>query len=96
MFYFHVHTTPLFTNCTNRSRSRSGVFGDNVEELDDSIWQIMATLEATCAANDTLVFMTLNNGPYHEEGWAQSGRTNLQGYCKGTAEPCRRHAGHGS
>ena len=33
MSYFHVHT-PLFTNRTNRGRSKGGEFGDNVEECD--------------------------------------------------------------
>ena len=36
MSYFRVHT-PLFTQRHNRGRSAGGAFGDNVEELDDSV-----------------------------------------------------------
>ena len=43
MSYFHVHT-PLFTNRSNRGRSRGGVFGDNVEELDDSVGEVLGSL----------------------------------------------------
>ena len=45
MAYFHVHT-PLFTNRHNRGRSRGGRFGDNIEELDDSVGQLVARLKA--------------------------------------------------
>ena len=27
--------------------------------------------------NDTLIFLTSDNGPYQEEGWGKSGRTNV-------------------
>mmetsp|Transcript_60508 Transcript_60508/g.130599 ORF Transcript_60508/g.130599 Transcript_60508/m.130599 type:complete len:587 (+) Transcript_60508:25-1785(+) len=76
MSYFHVHT-PLFTNRTNRGRSRGGQFGDNVEEMDDSVGRIVATVDELGFTNDTLIFFTSDNGPYQEEGWEFSGRTNL-------------------
>ena len=77
MAYFHVHT-PLFTSRANRGRSKGGgAFGDNVEELDDSVGAIMAAVEGHGYANDTLIFLTSDNGPYQEEGWAHSGRTNV-------------------
>ena len=85
--WFHVHT-PLFTNRTNRGRSRGGVFGDNVEELDDSVGRIMSALEQFGFSNNTIIFWTSDNGPYQEEGWDHSGRTNIvagkhQGRLKG-------------
>lgn len=76
MAYFHVHT-PLFTQRHNRGRSRGGAFGDNVEELDDSVGAIMATVSEMGFANRTLTILTSDNGPYQEEGWDRSGRTNL-------------------
>lgn len=76
MSYFHTHT-PLFTNRHNRGRSKGGEFGDNVEELDDSIGEIMAAVEKNGFSNNTVVFLTSDNGPYQEEGWEHSGRTNL-------------------
>jgi len=76
MSYFHVHT-PLFTQRANRGRSRGGEFGDNVEELDDSIGMLLETIRVRGFANTTLSFLTSDNGPYQEEGWAHAGRTNL-------------------
>ena len=72
MSYFHVHT-PLFTNRTNRGRSRGGNFGDNIEEMDDSVGELMAALERVKLRENTLVFLTSDNGPYQEEGWDNSG-----------------------
>lgn len=76
MSYFHVHT-PLFTNRLNRGRSRGGEFGDNVEELDDSVGEVMAAVERNGFDSNTLIFMTSDNGPYQEEGWGRSGRANV-------------------
>eukprot|EP01052_Picozoa_sp_SAG31_P020135 SAG31_NODE_1500_length_8090_cov_10.522588_12_plen_665_part_00 len=75
--YFHVHT-PLFTNRTNRGRSHGGVFGDNVEELDDSVGAIIAALhQHSFWGKQTLIFLTSDNGPYQEEGWDHCGRGNI-------------------
>lgn len=76
MAYFHVHT-PLFTQPKNTGRSRGGRFGDNVEELDDSVGRLMTALEEGGFTNNTLIFFTSDNGPYAEEGWDNSGRTNV-------------------
>lgn len=76
MSYFHVHT-PLFTNRHNRGRSKGGEFGDNVEELDDSVGLLMGALRQHGFDKNTLIFLTADNGPYQEEGWDKSGRTNI-------------------
>jgi hypothetical protein len=76
MSWFHVHT-PLFTNRTNRGRSKGGEFGDNVEEMDDSVGSIVGALEHHGFKNETIIFFTSDNGPYQEEGWDRSGRTNI-------------------
>jgi len=76
MSYFHVHT-PLFTNRSNRGRSKGGEFGDNVEELDDSVGEIVQALQHRGFEKNTLIFLTSDNGPYQEEGWEKSGRTNI-------------------
>ena len=79
--FLHVHT-PLFTMRQNRGRSAGGAFGDNVEEMDDAVGAVMAAVERRGARNSTLVFLTSDNGPYQEEGWAHAGRTNV--YVNGT------------
>ena len=59
--YFHVHT-PLFSSRANKGRSQGGVFGDNVEELDDSVGVLLDAVHRSGAANDTLVLVTSDNG----------------------------------
>jgi steryl-sulfatase len=55
--YVHVHTalfsSPMFTNV-----SRGGRFGDNLEELDWSVGQVLSTLTAHGIADNTLVLFT--------------------------------------
>ena len=52
-------------------------FGDNIEELDDSVGAILHSLEVNGHAGTTMVLLTSDNGPYQEEGWDRSGRVNL-------------------
>ncbi|GAB5355772.1 hypothetical protein AAMO2058_000234100 [Amorphochlora amoebiformis] len=85
MSYFHVHT-PLFTAERNRGRSRGGAFGDNIEEMDDSVGEIMSAIRRLGFADDTLIFLTSDNGPYQEEGWDESGRTNVYNEENGNLE----------
>ena len=48
-------------------------------ELDDSVGEIVAALERSRARDETLIFLTSDNGPYQEEGWAHAGRVNVYG-----------------
>jgi arylsulfatase A len=45
-------------------RSRRGLYGDSVEEMDRSIGQVMATLHETGLADNTLVIFTSDNGAW--------------------------------
>ena len=71
--YMHVHTalfsSPAFTNV-----SEGGPFGDNVEEMDDSVGQIVRELDELGIENNTVIFFTSDNGNFAEEGWDKSGR----------------------
>jgi steryl-sulfatase len=67
MAYVKVHTA-LFTLPENAGRSRHGAYGDNVEELDWSVGQILQTLKTLGVENDTLVFFSSDNGPFLERG----------------------------
>ncbi len=75
MSFVHVHT-PLFTSPAFTNVSRGGRFGDNVEEMDWSVGQILASLDRLNIRNNTLVVFVSDNGPYLEEGWDEGGRTN--------------------
>ncbi len=74
MSYVHVHS-PLFTSPQFTNVSKGGRFGDNVEEMDWSVGQLLNTLDSLGVANNTLVFFVSDNGPYAEEGWDNCGRT---------------------
>jgi hypothetical protein len=72
--FMHVHT-PLFSSPPFAGISKAGgKFGDNVQEMDDAVGQVLAKLHALGLANDTLVLLTSDNGPYAEEGWENVGR----------------------
>nr|XP_045361269.1 arylsulfatase L [Camelus bactrianus] len=59
--FLHVHT-PLITTENFRGRSRHGLYGDNVEEMDWMVGQILDTLDAEGLANSTLVYFTSDHG----------------------------------
>jgi len=66
-FLYFAHTfphVPLFASPDFKGKSRGGIYGDAVEELDWSVGQIMATLKEKGLAENTLVFFTSDNGPW--------------------------------
>ena len=66
-FLYFAHTfphVPLFASPEFKGKSRGGIYGDAVEELDWSVGQVMATLRETGLAENTLVFFTSDNGPW--------------------------------
>ena len=62
-----------------KGRSQFGDFGDSVEEIDWSVGQMLAVLERTGKADDTIVIFTSDHGP-----WFQGSPGKLRGR-KGTA-----------
>lgn len=55
---------PLFASEEFLGTSRRGLYGDVVEEIDHGVGQILATLEETGLAENTLVVFTSDNGPW--------------------------------
>jgi arylsulfatase A-like enzyme len=55
---------PLYASDAWRGKSRRGLYGDVVEELDHSVGQIIQTLKETGEADNTLVVFTSDNGPW--------------------------------
>lgn len=68
-----LHASPAF-----RGRSRAGLYGDVVEELDWSIGELLRVLQELHLARRTLVIFTSDNGPWWQgsAGLAR-GRKNL-------------------
>ena len=71
-FLYLPHTMPhipLFASDKFRGKNtRRGIYGDVIEEIDDSVGQIMAQLKTLQLENDTLVWFTSDNGPWLSTG----------------------------
>ena len=66
-FLYFAHTfphVPLFASKDFDGKSRRGLYGDVVEELDWSVGQILRTLRVEDLAENTLVMFTSDNGPW--------------------------------
>lgn len=56
--------TPLYASDDFQNKSRRGLYGDVVEELDWSVGEILKTLKSLGIAENTLVIFTSDNGPW--------------------------------
>jgi arylsulfatase A len=66
-FLYFAHAfphVPMFVSSDFKGKSRGGIFGDAVEELDWSVGQILDILRKKGIAGNTLVFFTSDNGPW--------------------------------
>ncbi|MCC7346212.1 MAG: sulfatase [Variibacter sp.] len=64
-FLYFAHTfphVPLFASETFRGRSRRGLYGDAVEELDWSVGKVLETLAELKLEENTLVLFSSDNG----------------------------------
>ncbi|XP_005406591.1 PREDICTED: steryl-sulfatase isoform X2 [Chinchilla lanigera] len=64
--YVHVHTA-LFSSKDFTNKSRHGLYGDAVEEMDWSVGQVLNVLDELGLANNTLVYFTSDQGAHVEE-----------------------------
>lgn len=66
-FLYMAHTfphVPLFASPEFKGKSRAGIYGDAVEELDASVGRILEALRASGQSENTLVFFSSDNGPW--------------------------------
>jgi arylsulfatase A-like enzyme len=66
-FLYMPHTfphVPMFASPDFKGKSRAGIYGDAVQELDWSVGQVFAALRKEGIAENTLVFFTSDNGPW--------------------------------
>ena len=56
---------PLAASEAFKGKSKLGLLGDAIEEVDWSVGQIMATLKELHLEDNTLVIFTSDNGPFH-------------------------------
>ncbi|KAM9390269.1 steryl-sulfatase-like [Phaethornis superciliosus] len=64
--YLHVHTA-LYASKTFRGKSKHGLYGDAVEEMDWSVGQVLDVLEKYELSDKTLVYFTSDQGAHVEE-----------------------------
>ncbi|KAM7177407.1 arylsulfatase D-like [Macrochelys suwanniensis] len=80
--FLHVHT-PLFTTEKFLGKSRHGLYGDNVEEMDWLVGKILDAIDKEDLKNNTFTYFASDHGGQLE---AQEGKTQLGGWnglCKG-------------
>ncbi len=66
-FLYFPHTfphVPLFASDKFHGKSRRGIYGDAVEEVDWSVGELLATLRKEGLEKNTLVVFTSDNGPW--------------------------------
>lgn len=86
-FLYLAHSmphVPIFASPKFRGRSAGGLYGDVIEEIDDSVGAIVAALRASGVERDTVVIFTSDNGPWLSYG-AHAGVTGGFREGKGTA-----------
>lgn len=55
---------PIHVSDERRGKSKGGLYGDVIEEIDWSVGQVLAALEKKGVADNTLVFFASDNGPW--------------------------------
>ena len=66
-FLYYAHTfphVPLFVGAEHAGRSKAGLYGDVLEEFDESVGRILKELDAQGLTENTLVIFTSDNGPW--------------------------------
>ena len=66
-FLYLPHTMPhipLFASAQFRGKSKRGIYGDTIEEIDWSVGEIMKALKKYGIDDNTLVIFTSDNGPW--------------------------------
>jgi arylsulfatase A len=66
-FLYFAHTfphVPMFASPAFKGKSRAGIYGDSVEEIDWSVGEVLAALKKNGIAENTLVIFTSDNGPW--------------------------------
>ncbi len=66
-FLYMPHTfphVPMFASDAFKGKSRAGIYGDAVEELDWSVGQVLDALRKHNIADNTFVFFSSDNGPW--------------------------------
>lgn len=83
---------PLFCSDKFRGKSKAGLYGDVMMEIDWSVGEIVKSLKSAGVEDNTMVFLTSDNGPWSSYG-NHAGRTPFReakatGFDGGTRSAC--------
>lgn len=80
--YFPTHDAhvPRVPHPRFAGKSQCGVRGDVIQELDDTVGQVLATLKRLKLSEKTLVIFSSDNGPVIDDGYADGAVENLNGH----------------
>lgn len=70
-FLYLAHSmphVPLFAGAKFAGKSKAGLLGDVIEEIDDGVGQIVSALEKNKALENTWIIFTSDNGPWLSYG----------------------------
>jgi arylsulfatase A len=70
-FLYVAHSmphVPIYAGADHRGRSRAGLYGDVIEEIDASVGRILQTLRRLKLDRETVVIFTSDNGPWLSYG----------------------------
>jgi arylsulfatase A len=59
---------PLFASKAFKGKSKAGLYGDTIEEIDWAVGQVLQALEKQGLSENTLVIFTSDNGPWLSHG----------------------------
>ncbi len=62
---YHAPHLPLVASEKFKDKSRAGIYGDVVEELDWGVGEVLRYLKETGLEKDTIVIFTSDNGPWY-------------------------------
>ncbi|XP_041933824.1 arylsulfatase D [Alosa sapidissima] len=78
----HVHT-PLFTSKGFAGKSKHGIYGDNVEEVDWVIGRMVNAIDRLNLSNRTLIYFTSDHGGFIEDSDAHGQKGGWNGIYRG-------------
>jgi arylsulfatase A len=70
-FFYLAHSmphVPLHVSDAYRGKSRQGLYGDVIQEIDGSVGEVLKALKANELENNTLVIFATDNGPWLSYG----------------------------
>ncbi|XP_051999101.1 arylsulfatase D isoform X2 [Xyrauchen texanus] len=80
--FAHVHT-PLFVSEGFAGKSKHGLYGDNVEEVDWMVGRMVQTIERFGLSDKTMMYFTSDHGGYIEDSDARSQKGGWNGIYRG-------------